>query len=223
MSDHPAFTEVFAALSACPLVHHLFIGRIPSLDVQTDRENALRILNLPHRSILDKENFGPLATGEQVHRAEVGILRQSEDLPEFPLRGVDALITDRSDIALGIYVADCAAVYLVDKTGGAIGLIHAGKKGTEAGIVARTVRTMTDSFGTKPSNLILQISPCIRTPNYEVDFPAEIKMQAWGAGIGTVEDCSRCTASDLEHYYSYRKEKSRTGRMLAVLAKHPPE
>ncbi len=221
MSDLPAFTEIFPALSAYSGIRHLFVARLPELDVQTDRENALRILATPHRAILDKNGFGPLATGEQVHRAEVAVIRKSENLPEFPVRGVDALVTDREDICLGIYVADCAAVYIADKTGGAIALVHAGKKGTEAGIVARTVRTMTDAFGTKPSDLLLQISPCIRPPQYEVDFPAEIKMQAWGAGVGTVEDCGRCTATDLTRYYSYRKEKARTGRMLAVLAKSP--
>jgi len=40
-------------------------------------------------------------------------------------------------------------------------------------------------------------------------------------GIQKIYDCSICTACDLDRYYSYRAEKGRTGRMLAVLGLDP--
>jgi polyphenol oxidase len=99
-----------------------------------------------------------------------------------------------------------------------IGLAHSGRKGTELNIVRRTIETMRDRFGTRPAELIVQLSPCIRPPHYEVDFAAEIVRQARAAGVAGVHDCGVCTACDLSRYYSYRAEKARTGRMLALLA-----
>lgn len=212
--------ETYPALTSCEGIRHLFIRRIAEVEVQTDRETAIQRLEKSHHQILQEQGLSGLilATGEQVHGAEVGVIAAATPLPEFPMRSVDALVTNRRDICLGIYVADCAAVYLVDPIGGAIGLVHAGRKGAEAGIVARTIRTMSDAFGTKPGNLIAQISPCIRPPHYEIDFAQEILNQTWSAGVLTIEDCKTCTASDPSLYYSYRKEKGRTGRMLAILA-----
>lgn len=220
MSSHSHFIETYPALNSYHGIRHLFIRRIADVEVQTDRETAIQRLTKFHQQILQEEGFSGLilATGEQVHGAEVGVISGEEPLPEFPIRSVDALVTNRRDICLGIYVADCAAVYLVDPIEGAIGLVHAGRKGAEAGIVARTIRTMSDAFGTKPGNLIVQISPCIRPPHYEIDFAQEIHNQTWSAGVLSIEDCKTCTASEPALYYSYRKEKGRTGRMLAVLA-----
>ena len=220
MYSHSHFIETYPVLNSCDGMRHLFIRRITDVEVQTDRETAIQRLTQSHQQILQEQGFAGLilATGEQVHGAEVGVITAEEPLPEFPIRSVDALVTNRRDICLGIYVADCAAVYLVDPIGGAIGLVHAGRKGAEAGIVARTIRTMSDAFGTKPGNLIVQISPCIRPPHYEIDFAQEILNQTWSAGVLSIEDCKTCTASEPSLYYSYRKEKGRTGRMLAVLA-----
>jgi copper oxidase (laccase) domain-containing protein len=65
--------------------------------------------------------------------------------------------------------------------------------------------------------MIVQLSPCIRPPHYEVDFAAEIIRQCRVLGVRNVRDCGTCTACDLRRYYSYRAEKGKTGRMLAVL------
>jgi copper oxidase (laccase) domain-containing protein len=51
-----------------------------------------------------------------------------------------------------------------------------------------------------------------------VDFAREIVRQARAPGVEQVLDAGRCTACDLQRYYSYRAEKGRTGRMLALLA-----
>jgi copper oxidase (laccase) domain-containing protein len=65
---------------------------------------------------------------------------------------------------------------------------------------------------------VVQLSPCIRPPHYEIDFAAEIVRQCRELGVTAVHDCGVCTACDLARYYSYRAEKGRTGRMLAFLA-----
>ena len=214
--------EVFPALDALPVLHG-FTGRVAGLDVQTDRALALERLKDYHREAQVKIGAGrlPLITAEQVHGKEVAVLRRGDALPSAPLTGADGIVTDRDDVCLGIYVADCCAVYLVDPVKGVLGLVHAGKKGAELGIVAVAIERMEQTFGTSARDLVVQLSPCIRPPWYEVDFAELVLEQCRTAGVGQVEDCRVCTATNAELYYSYRREKGRTGRMLALLALRP--
>jgi len=99
----------------------------------------------------------------------------------------------------------------------AIGLAHSGRKGTEANIVGNTISQMSQHFGTRPADLLVQLGPCIRPPHYEVDFAKTIAIQAKEAGVVQFEDCGTCTACHLETYYSYRAEKGQNGRMWAVM------
>jgi copper oxidase (laccase) domain-containing protein len=96
--------------------------------------------------------------------------------------------------------------------------VHSGKKGTELGIVSSAIKSMAEHFGSRASDLVVQLSPCIRPPHYETDFAAVIVQQCREQSITAVNDCGVCTACDLNRYYSYRAEKGRTGRMLAFLA-----
>ena len=157
----------------------------------------------------------PFITAEQVHGNEVAIVGETTCSP---VPGTDALITNRPFVCLGIYVADCCAVYAVDMENAAIGLAHCGKKGTELGIVPAMLRKMQSAFGTEPESTVVQLSPCIRPPHYEVDFAAEILRQCRELGVAEVIDPGTCTASDPERYYSYRREMGQTGRMLALFA-----
>jgi copper oxidase (laccase) domain-containing protein len=69
--------------------------------------------------------------------------------------------------------------------------------------------------------MIVQLSPCIRPPHYEVDFAAEIIRQCRSIGIKEIHDSGVCTACDLGRCYSYRAEKGKTGRMLAMIGLNP--
>jgi polyphenol oxidase len=209
--------ESFPGLNALPFLRAAFLQRCPGVDVITDRETALSRLSTLHRATANQLGFRDqaFACAEQVHGA---LAVRVDSAPREPVPGADALITASAQICLAIYVADCAAVYFADKKGRAIGLAHSGRKGTELGIVPRTITALRDQFGIDPSDLRIQIAPCIRPPHYEVDIAAEISRQAHSAGVDDVNDCGICTASDPESYYSYRREKGRTGRLLALLA-----
>jgi hypothetical protein len=212
-------TEFFPALAALEFVRHGFVRRIPGLDVATDRAAALARLDHVHRQIRDELGFAemPFATAEQIHGDSIAVI--DRPLPaDRCFNGADALITDQPNVSLGIYVADCCAVFLIDPVTRAIGLVHSGRKGTELGIVTRAIEKMGETFATRPNELIVQLSPCIRPPHYEVDFAAEIVRQARAAGVRQVHDSGRCTACDLRNYYSYRAERARTGRMLGLVA-----
>jgi copper oxidase (laccase) domain-containing protein len=157
----------------------------------------------------------PLAKASQIHSANVVRISSTDT---FPVPACDALVTTERHLCLGVYVADCAAVYVVDRHGRGIGLAHSGRKGTELGIVPKTIAAVCVATGANPLDLIVQISPCIRPPHYEVDFAAEIRTQAAEAGVREIHDFRSCTGSNLEKYYSYRKEERRTGRLLAAMA-----
>jgi len=213
--------EAFPALDELPVVRAAFLQRCAGIDVVTDRDTALARLWQAHRETADRNGFAgyPFAVAEQVHGAGVAVVDKAT---QFPVSGVDGLVTAEKGLALAIYVADCAAVYLVDRLGRGIGLVHSGKKGTELGVAPAAIHKMGEAFGCVPEDLVAQIAPCIRPPHYEIDFAAEIIRQVRACGVREVHDCETCTASHPELYYSYRREKGRTGRLLALLALKTP-
>ena len=216
-SDHSRL-ELFPALDAIPNLRHAFIARIPGIDVSADKAEALQRLDAVHRNYRDQIGIGnwPLLTAQQVHGSKIAIVDQPiERDKEFA--GCDGLITNQRKLALGIHVADCCAVYLVDPKTPAIGLVHSGKKGTELAIAAKAIAQMQQHFGSTPADLIVELSPCIRPPHYEIDFASAIVEQCRAEGVNKIHDAGVCTACDVERYYSYRLEKGKTGRMLALL------
>jgi len=81
---------------------------------------------------------------------------------------VDALITNDSEVTLVTYYADCTPVFFVDSNKKAVGLAHAGWRGTVGEISAKVVEKMTEEFGTNPKDLICAIGPVIGKCCYEV-------------------------------------------------------
>ncbi len=228
--------EQFPALSAIGNCRDAFIQRIPGIDVSHDKAEVLERLDAAHREIRNATGFGdwPLFTAEQIHGNEIAVIdkvgsplradrgrRGATSLRSREFPACDGIITNQRGVALGIYVADCCAVYIVDPKMPAVGLVHSGRKGTELGVVTNAIRQMIERFGSDPSSMIVQLSPCIRPPHYEVDFAAEIIRQCRALGVQQIHDCGICTACDLDRYYSYRAEKGKTGRMLTVLGLNP--
>ncbi len=218
----PLPVEKFAALAELPNCRHVFTQRIPGIDVSHNKAEALARLEKAHGRIRYASGFSdwPLLTVEQIHGNKIVVV----DLPiesDRHFAGCDGLITNRPRVALGIHVADCCAVYIVDPKTPAIGLVHSGRKGTELGVVPSAITQMIDRFGSDPANLIVQLSPCIRPPHYELDFAEKIVRQCRALGVKEIHDPGVCTACDLDRYYSYRAEKGKTGRMLALVGLDP--
>lgn len=211
--------EHFPALSAVDSVVHGFTLRVPGVAVSHDKAEALAWLDRVHCEIRLDHGLGaaPFITAQQIHGNGIGVIA-SPIAKAKCFKGCDGIVTNQRGVCLGIYVADCCAVYLVDPVRHAIGLVHSGRKGTELGIVPNAIQAMTVEFDSAPSDILVQLSPCIRPPHYEIDFAAEIVRQCRESGVRMVNDCGICTACDLQRYYSYRAEKGRTGRMLAFLA-----
>ncbi|MGD9896097.1 MAG: polyphenol oxidase family protein [Candidatus Methylacidiphilaceae bacterium] len=195
----PPSWEFFPALAAAGLPHGFSlrsreIDRLPpvgDLGIEPDR----------------------LIGAEQTHGNGIALVKK-------PVRrfypSVDGLLTACRGLALQIRVADCAAVYLFDPEVPAIGLLHSGRRGSDAGIVTKAIEGFQKHWGSPAERLIVQISPCIRPPHYEVDFAGQIREQALAMGVRCLFDCGTCTACHLDRYFSYRAEKGKTGRMWAV-------
>jgi copper oxidase (laccase) domain-containing protein len=223
LSDLPPATELpfeqFESLKSIPGFSHRFLLRHPAVASDGERDEVIERLRPSHLGHVREMGFAPesLVLAEQVHGAEVAVVDRS---CEGMCLGVDGLVSCTTGVVLGIFVADCCAILLMDPDSGSFGLVHSGKKGSEAGIVRRAIREMR-AMGANPANVHVALSPCIRPPSYEIDFAARIRSDCLEEGVQAahLEDPGTCTSSDLSRYYSYRVEKGRTGRMLALLGR----
>jgi copper oxidase (laccase) domain-containing protein len=211
-------------LNAYPENFARFITRIPGVPTTTDRAAVIAALTPMHEEVLRQGGIAVkmLRRAQQVHGNKVALV--GDIGCSYPVEGVDGLFCGgKADCCLGIYVADCAAVWIYDKETQSRALIHSGKQGTQQNIVGETLTAMYKVLGVQAADCIAVISPCIRPPHYEVDIVSEIRRQLEAAGIAAenITDSGLDTAADLETFYSYRVEKGNTGRMLALFGRTP--
>ncbi len=210
----------FPLLSELTEFRHGFTLRESGIAVDVERAEAVRRLLPRHLHEVRRLGFSPekLCLAEQVHGQGVAVISA---VPEQPISCMDGILTQTPGLMLGIYVADCGAVYLADPVTGAFGLLHSGKNGSQMGIAAVGIRQMQEHFGSKPEDIRVQLGPCIRPPAYEVDFAAQIRQSCLESGVlpEHYADCGICTSTEPSLYYSYRVEKGRTGRMLALMGR----
>ncbi|MBP3402384.1 MAG: peptidoglycan editing factor PgeF [Alphaproteobacteria bacterium] len=145
----------------------------------------------------------------------------------------DALVTNRSNIFLGIKTADCAPVLLADAQNGVVAAAHAGWRGAVGGILENTVRAMVE-MGAETDNISALIGPCIAPQSYEVgedmkesflqadakaslffvpagagkyrfDLPGYVLARLERQGIGAAEWVGEDTYALEKEYFSYRR------------------
>jgi purine-nucleoside/S-methyl-5'-thioadenosine phosphorylase / adenosine deaminase len=116
----------------------------------------------------------PLVTLRQIHS---DIIRFVDAPPESQLSG-DGLITATPGLLLGIQTADCLPIILVDFKQRAVGVFHAGWRGTVKRIVEKGVGEMRRHFGSRPRDLTAAIGPGIRGCCYEVGEEVREKFES---------------------------------------------
>ena len=109
----------------------------------------------------------------QVHQTEVRVidnvfLEKSETERQELLEGVDALVTDLSKVCLCVSTADCIPVLCYDTRRKVVAAIHAGWRGTVAGIVGKALRVMSGRYGTEGKDVVACIGPGISQDAFEV-------------------------------------------------------
>ncbi|MEJ2184184.1 MAG: peptidoglycan editing factor PgeF [Nitrospirota bacterium] len=193
----------------------------------TDKELGVDVQGLTERRV-----YFP----EQEHGSRV--LWVKEDLRP---RKADAVLTGRADILLGVKVADCVPILLFDRDNHAVGAVHAGWRGTAAGILKKTVAALRSEFDTRPETLLIALGPAIRWCCYQVkdnvlkavmketgdgrywsrkngkvclDLQTANKLQALSLGVPeqNISVIDECTLCSPEKYYSYRRDHDATGR-----------
>lgn len=190
-----------------------------------------------------------LVSGQQVHGTRV-LRVGAEDLGRGSLdyedgfEGTDGLITDVPGIPLFGFYADCTPIFLTDPVRKAIGLVHAGWKGTLSDIAGIAVERMAEEFGSRPEDLIAVIAPRIGVECYPVSREVLEQAAALGfagppyvqgdhldlgaineallrrKGVKRIETDRHCTACRLDLFYSHRREAGKdghTGRMAAIV------
>lgn len=164
-----------------------------------------------------------------------------------PLPPCDGIITDDPTVTLVTSHADCGAYFFYDPVHRAIGMAHAGWKGTLLRIGAEMARRMAEEFDTDPSDIIAATGPCICRDCFEVDADLGEKFQSefgypgisrpgrpgkayvdleLAAAVQFVEAGIRpenitlmnaCTYEDRRHFFSHRRDKGITGSMAAYI------
>ena len=164
-----------------------------------------------------------------------------------PLPPCDGIITDDPTVTLVTSHADCGAYFFYDPVHRAIGVAHAGWKGTLLRIGAEMARRMAEEFDTDPSDIIAATGPCICRDCFEVDADLGEKFQSefgypgisrpgrqgkayvdleLAAAVQFVEAGIRpesitlmnaCTYENRQHFFSHRRDKGITGSMAAYI------
>jgi len=114
------------------------------------------------------------ATVRQVHGNRIIHLESTEEGSR--LLEADGIITTCEGLAVGIKTADCVPILLLDPRAPAVGAVHAGWRGTAAGIAREAVEAMKKAFSSDPSEMIALIGPAIGPCCYEVDEPVRLAM-----------------------------------------------
>ncbi|HZQ07183.1 MAG TPA: peptidoglycan editing factor PgeF [Anaerolineae bacterium] len=210
------------------------VGDSPD-NVMENMERFHRALGLERRTTVDAHQ----AQADRVARVTVAERGTR-------IQGVDGLITNLRGIPLMLRYADCVPILLYDPTHQAIGIAHAGWRGTVGKIVTNTVKAMQDAFGTEPSQLITAIGPSIGPCCYEIGADVRERVEAafagknelllarngtlhldlWQAnavqlralGVEQIDVAGVCTADHTDDFYSWRREQAKTGRFAAVIA-----
>lgn len=178
----------------------------------------------------------------QVHSNKVQYVDQETGLDA--LHEGDALITDQSNILLGVRTADCVPVLCYDSYKNVVAAIHAGYKGTLDGVIQNTFELMERLFSCRTSDFVVGIGPAICLAHYEVgpevidafkrkygerlvceEFENErphldvrstvaLILKDLGVDPQNIDDVGLCTFEREDLFYSYRRDGNDEGRQF---------
>jgi polyphenol oxidase len=125
----------------------------------------MAVLHQTHSATIYRASPG--ANGAKIQYQLAGNTVSDADRPSRTCSG-DALITDSAGMFLGIRVADCVPILMVDAERRAVAAVHAGWRGALQRIVEKAAGEMCRTFGSHPRDLLVAVGPSIRKCCYEV-------------------------------------------------------
>ena len=191
-------------------------------------------------------DYQNLVCSKQVHGSVVRYIREIDSGKgalsyAHAISDTDALITDKKNVPLSIFTADCLSVFLYDSKTPGIGLVHAGWRSSKENATVKAVQLMQEKFNAKVEDLYVGFGPAIRgccfevggeftdffTPEYLIkrdgryylDLVGINKKQLLAQGLKdkNIFDSKICTSCRSEEFFSYRKEGIGCGRMISVM------
>lgn len=157
------------------------------------------------------------AYANQVHGTHVELVPEGHRTKAVDYLGhdyscTDGLITKAPGVTLAMYSADCCVIFFADPVQKAVGMCHSGWRGTADKIAAEVIRRMTESFGTRPGDIVAGFAPSICPRCYEIGedvasefrkvFPKEVipglltpkgsgkyLLNLWAANTHTLTSC----------------------------------
>lgn len=164
-----------------------------------------------------------------------------------PAREGDGFITDRRDIVLRQTFADCVPIWLLDPVRKAVAMLHAGWRGTVAGMAARGVEALAARYGSDPRDILAAVGPSIHPCCFAIrdDVADPLEASFPGAGLvipgtdqprGDLQKCNElwlrkagvlpehiamsglCTSCSTDLFFSHRAEKGKCGVMAGMIA-----
>jgi len=125
-------------------------------------------------------NYKKAVCVEQVHEDKIAVISKADSGKgalsfNHCILGKDSMITNIPNIPLLMFYADCVPVMLLDPVKKAIGLVHAGRKGTFLNISTKTLLKMKEVYGTNPADCLAAIFPAIGPCCYQFKNPEVIK------------------------------------------------
>lgn len=182
-----------------------------------------------------KREFSGFAVSRQHHGTEIGTYRH----PVAGLliaEGLDGHTTRVPGLALGVTVADCIPIYLVDPRSRELALLHAGWRGVSADILERGIERICGSGVTAVADLIMHCGVGICGECYEVggdvyrtvtgkeaaepallDLRGVLIERARSLGVEQISTSGWCSAHDSPQFHSHRASGGVAGRMLAYI------
>ncbi len=199
-------------------------------------------LRQPPRTAVEESNTRVLA-GEGIDLSAVVLLRQVHSDKTLVLGDpgaiaatdrtvgpADGVIATKPGLFPVIRTADCVPVVAVAPRTRAVGLFHAGWRGTRSRVVEKGLAELLSVARVPSKDVILAIGPCIRACCYEVgaevhaefeeagfgrdcvqanghlDLVEATRIQARRGGVERILDCGICTSCRNDRFYSYRRE-----------------
>lgn len=211
-----------------------------SLNMSTSRGDTAENVRLNRQRLFDnlsiREEY--LAQAKQMSGDGIRIVNSPGKYAD-----CDAMITSSNNIFLSVLTADCVPIHIWSADAPVVAAVHSGWRGSELGILGKTIKTIHESFKVDSDSLRLVIGPGLSRDNFEVGpefkdkFPLEylrpikesakyhfdnnrflrdtaIKLGVIGSNIETLDYCS---FRDEDLFFSHRRDNEITGRMISVI------
>jgi polyphenol oxidase len=196
-----------------------------------------------HRRLADTVKYDPVRLHQtsQVHGRAVFVPGESAEVAESVRCEADGLVARYPGMAVAVRVADCVPVLLGSKTRGWVAAVHAGWRGVAQKILSEAVTALQCDGSDLVAAVGPSIGPCcfevgeevaeelsqvtgpeviVRSPTHSkphVNLWKAVEIQLKSLGIRDIDLLQRCTRCEAQHFFSFRRDGQKSGRMVGVI------